>query len=350
MGVVAIIVVPAGGRWNGSHEGRTVGSSRARRIRPVSGADPLDPDPFDAGPLYFLVGPTACGKSAAALEICERAAAELLSLDSMQVYRGLDVGTAKPSAADCARVRHHLVDIADPAQRFDVQQFLEHAAAALADVQARGKRALFVGGTGLYLAALVRGMFQGPPVDEDLRARIEERAERVGAAALHAELAACDPACAGRLHANDRRRVVRALEVFEQTGRPLSEWQAEWDERPSPRERRARIVGLELSTGELDRRIALRTEAMLDCGWREEALALRAAGSLGPSAGQALGYAEVLAWADGELEREEAARLIALRTRQFARRQRTWTRKFDVTWIPADAPDRVARALAHYHW
>ncbi|MEE8468300.1 MAG: tRNA (adenosine(37)-N6)-dimethylallyltransferase MiaA [Planctomycetota bacterium] len=316
----------------------------------MSGADPLDPDPFDAGPLYFLVGPTACGKSAAALEICEQAGAELLSLDSMQVYRGLDVGTAKPSAADLRRVRHHLVDIADPGRRFDVQQFLEHAAAALVDVRDRGQGALFVGGTGLYLAALLRGMFQGPPVDEDLRARIEERAQRVGAAVLHAELAACDPAAAGRLHANDRRRVVRALEVFEQTGRPLSEWQAEWDQRPTQRERRARIVGLELSPADLDRRIALRVEAMLDAGWREEALALRAAGSLGPSAGQALGYAEVLAWAAGELERTEAARLIALRTRQFARRQRTWTRQFDVTWIPADAPNLVARALEHYHW
>ena len=203
-----------------------------------------------------------------------------------------------------------------------------------------------MGGAGFYLAALVRGLFEGPAVDRELRAKIEARAREEGGEALFAELERRDPPTAQRLHPNDLRRVVRALEVLEQTGQALSEWQREWGGVRGPREQRARIVGLELSPEALDRRIAARTEAMLAAGWREEALALRTGGGLGPGATQALGYRDVLAWADGEIAREETARRIALSTRQFARRQRTWYRKFEVHWIPADADDRVDRALA----
>ncbi len=303
--------------------------------------------PFDREPLFCLVGTTASGKTALALEVAERLGAEVLSLDSMQVYRGMDVGTAKADLAQRERVPHHLIDLVAATERFDVQAWLGAAELALGQILDRGSRGLFVGGTGFYLAALVRGLFDGPPTDPAVRARVEARAEELGPAALYAELTAVDPASAERLHPNDVRRVVRALEVFEQTGRALSEWQAQWKREPSERERRARIVGIEVGVEEGGRRIRARTKQMLDSGWPEEALALKEAGGLSESAVQALGYEEALAVAEGRLDRDEAARTIALRTRQFARRQRTWYRKFDIHWIEASA-DGVERCLEQF--
>jgi tRNA dimethylallyltransferase len=290
------------------------------------------------------VGPTASGKTALALELAERAGAEILSLDSMLVYRGLDVGTAKPGAAERARVPHHLIDLVEPSETYDVQRYLADARAALADVHGRGREALFVGGTGFYLAALLRGLFEGPPVDRAVRAELEQHARAVGPEAMHAELAEVDPRAAARLHPHDGRRVVRAIEVWRQTGRTLSDWQREWSRAPGARERRARLVGLALETDALDARIRARAERMLDGGWREEARAIRAGPGFAAGARQALGYDAVLDWADGRCTRAEAEQRIALRTRRFARRQRTWYRKFAITWIPAEAPDRGAAA------
>jgi len=308
-------------------------------------------DPLDREPLTLLVGATATGKTALALRVAEVAGAEILNLDSMLVYRGLDIGTAKPDAGERARVPHHGLDLVGADERYDVQRFLADTRAALEDVQGRGRRALFVGGTGFYLAALLRGLFEGPAHDPVLRERLELHAREVGAEALHAELSARDPLSAERLHANDERRVLRALEVLEQTGRTLSEWQTEW-EAGSPRLASARLVGLASEKATLDRRIAARTRAMLDAGWREEALRVREDPGFGPTAAQALGYREVLAWADGELERDEAEQTIALRTRQFARRQRTWYRKFDAHWVEAGPPDdaRVRATLGALGW
>ncbi len=305
-------------------------------------------DPLDVEPLHALVGPTASGKSAVALAVAERAGAEIVSMDSMLVYRGLDVGTAKPSAAERARVPHHLVDLVEPSERYDVQRYLRDARAAVRAIRARGRRALFVGGTGFYLKALVRGLFEGPPVEPALRAELEERARALGPDALHAELAAVDPDAAARLHPNDVRRVVRGLEVWRQTGRRLSDWQREW----SAGAGRARVlVGLERGPDELERRIRARTRAMLDAGWADEARAVRERDGFGPSARQALGYAEALRLADGELERAAAEELIALRTRQFARRQRTWFRHFpDIRWIDAGRADVVPETLAALGW
>ncbi|MBL8863456.1 MAG: tRNA (adenosine(37)-N6)-dimethylallyltransferase MiaA [Planctomycetes bacterium] len=306
-------------------------------------------DPLGGTPLTALVGPTASGKSAVALLVAEAAGAEIVSLDALQVYRGLDVGTAKPTAEERARVPHHLIDVADPRERYDVTRFLADLSVALASIRARGRRALFVGGTGFYLRALAEGLFRGPDVDPALRAELEERARRDGPAALHAELVRADPTAAARLHPNDVKRVVRALEVFHQTGRPLSAWQTQWGRGAgAPRT----LVGLSVSVPELDRRIAARAQAMLAAGWPAEAVALRAAGGLGPTAAQAIGYAEALAVHDGTLTPAEAARRIALATRQFARRQRTWYRKFpDLRWLdaerraPADLAEEARRAL-----
>jgi tRNA dimethylallyltransferase len=294
--------------------------------------------------LHFLVGPTASGKTAVALEVAERAGAELISMDSMLVYRGLDIGVAKPDASERARVPHHALDLVAPSESFSVNDYLAEARRALARIASSGRRALFVGGTSFYLKALVQGLFEGPDVDPQVRARLEARYEAEGAESLHAELERADPRLAARIHRNDRKRVVRALEVFVQTGKPLSEWQTEWGWHgaEAARTQPAKLVGLALETAELDARIARRAARMLDAGWVEEALAVRADGGFGPTASQALGYGEVLEFADGRLSRAECEARIVLRTRQFARKQRTWLRKFDaVQWTAA--PDDESR-------
>jgi tRNA dimethylallyltransferase len=299
--------------------------------------------------LRFLIGPTAVGKTAAALALAARSGCELVSLDSMQVYRGMDVGTAKPSAAERVRVRHHMLDLAGPEERFDVQRYLRELEPVAADLERRGARALFVGGTGFYLKVLTHGLFEGPSVDLALRERLEQRYAREGAEPLHAELARVDPASAARIHARDRKRVLRGLEVFEQTGRSLSDWQREWGwhgRASAPRP--VRIAGLDGPMPELERRIGARTRAMLDAGWVEEARAIRAGPGFGPTAIQALGYRDVLELADGALAREACEERIVRATRQFARRQRTWWRKLDVRWSPALPESRAGEPPADW--
>lgn len=304
-------------------------------------------DPLERAPLCALVGPTACGKTALALEACDRAGAEVLSMDSMLVYRGLDVGTAKPTIEEQARVPHHLIDLVEVGEVFDASRWLAEARDAVDDCLTRGRRPLFVGGTGFYLAALLKGLFEGPPPDPAIREPLEQRG-REDPEGLHRELQEVDPDSAARLHANDVRRVVRALEVLEQTGRTLSSWQDQWSAPPA-RARRARLVGLEVETERLDQRIRQRAARMLEDGWVAEAERARTRG-LARGAAQALGYAEVLDLADGVITEEQALDAIALRTRQFARRQRTWYRKFAIEWLPAGDSALLARALAHWGW
>ena len=177
----------------------------------------------------ILTGPTACGKSALALELAERIGGEIVAMDSMTLYRGMDIGTAKPSVADRTRVPHHLVDVLEPWESATVAWWLERAEIACVEIAGRGKRPIFVGGTPFYLKALLHGLFPGPPADPQLRRELEAEAERDGNDKLHARLAAVDAKTAARLHPNDVRRVVRALEVFQLTGQPISEWQQTWD-------------------------------------------------------------------------------------------------------------------------
>jgi tRNA dimethylallyltransferase len=289
-------------------------------------------------PCSFLIGPTASGKSRLALAIADQTGAEIVSLDSMQVYRGMDVGTAKSSAQDRARVRHHMLDLVEPSERFDVRRYLEELGPVLEGLRSRGARALFVGGTGFYLKALLSGIFEGPAVDLELRARIETRVREKGNADTHAELSRSDPRSAARIHPNDTKRLVRALEVLEQTGRTLSDWQREWGwhgEPGSPGAQRAfPIVGLDAPAPELDRRIAERTAAMLAAGWPDEAARIRSTCGWSPTSVQALGYSEALALHDGTMDAASCAAVIAQKTRRFARRQRTWYRKFEgVLWL-----------------
>lgn len=309
----------------------------------------MSADPLDAEPLRLLVGPTASGKSDLAPDLAAALGAEIVSLDSMLVYRGMDIGTAKPGPELRARTPHHLIDCVGSEETYSVSRYVDDARTALDVVAGRQRRALFVGGTALYLKALTHGLFRGPDVDPSVRAAWEARWLEDGGEACFAELARVDPASAARLHPNDRKRVLRALEVHAQSGRSLSEWQREWrdgDQRRAGRHRR--IVGLEVDVGDLDRRIPLRTRSLLDRGWVEEARAIRDGTGFSKTSAQALGYAQVLELADGKLDRANAELEINLRTRQFARRQRTWFRQFpEILWIRSGDPGAIERARAH---
>jgi len=310
---------------------------------------------FEGLSCCFLIGPTATGKSRLALSIAERAGAEIVSVDSMQVYRGMDVGTAKPTPEERARVRHHLIDVVAPSERYDAKRYLDDLALVVEDLRRRGQAALLVGGTGFYLKAILSGLFDGPPADLALRARIEARVIEAGPERAHAELARSDPLSAARIHARDTKHVVRALEVLEQTGRPLSDWQREWGWHgvaardgargvaPGEGARPPAIVGLDAPAQEIDHRIEARTRAMLAAGWAAEAAAIRDGTGFGPTAIQALGYAEALELHDGAIDLQTCAGTIAQKTRRFARRQRTWYRKLEgVRWL---APDDKGEAL-----
>jgi len=304
----------------------------------------------DAEPLWVLLGPTGVGKSAFALELAEELGAEILALDSMQVYRRMDIGTAKPTPAERARVPHALLDLCDPDERYDVSRYRRDAETARGRARSAGRRALFVGGSGLYLRALAQGVFDGPATDPELRAALEARARVEGSPLLHGELLRIDPTSAARIHPNDARRVVRALEVHAQTGRTLSAWQREWGwHGTTPRARELRIVGLALPREELAARQRARIRAMLEGGWPEEARAIRDSCGFGPSAVQALGYREVLELVDGRLARAECEERIVQATTRFVRRQGTWFRSFPgIVWL--DPRNETARAEARAVW
>lgn len=269
-----------------------------------------------------LTGPTASGKSELALDLAGRLGAEIVCMDSMTLYRGMDVGTAKPSAADQARVPHHLLDMLDPWESASVAWWLERAAEAVRTIEARGRVALFVGGTPLYLKAMVSGLFQGPPADPDLRARLERQSPEE----LFNRLSEVDPAAAGRIHENDLRRVIRALEVFELTGRPISDWQRQWAEPPSVAAQ-PRVWWLDWPREVLHGRINVRVHRMIAAGWIDETRDLLALPRpLSQEAVQAVGYAELFEYLQGRVDLTATVGRIQTRTRQFAKRQVTWFR------------------------
>jgi tRNA dimethylallyltransferase len=277
---------------------------------------------------WFVAGPTASGKSVAALNLARRINAEIVSLDSMAIYRGMTIGTAKPSWADQESVRHHLIDIAEPAEDFSVTEFVRLAHDAAADISSRGLIPLFVGGTGLYLRSILRGLFEGPEADWNLRHQWEQQAVLHGPDWLHAELSARDPATAQRLHPNDMRRIIRAIEVYELTGKPLSE-----DQHHRPRsleERPSCVVWLQPPRHWLHTRINQRIDQMMQEGWLEETrLLLESERPPGRTARQALGYRDLIRHLAGEISLGDAIEQIKISTRQFAKRQHTWFRNLE---------------------
>jgi tRNA dimethylallyltransferase len=274
---------------------------------------------------WFLTGPTASGKSAVGMELARRIGAEIVSLDSIALYRGMDIGTAKPAAQDRHAVPHHLIDIVDPHEEFSLAQYIEAAERVAAEIAARGRQVLFVGGTPLYLKGLLRGVFQGPPADWELRHRLADEARQHGGVWLHERLAAIDPAAAARLHVNDTRRLIRAIEVFEKLGRPISELQRQFEiERPAEQ---CRVFVLDWPREELYARIDRRVEQMFSAGLVEEVRQLLAGPRpLGRTARQAVGYREVIEHLEGHRGLAETVELVRRHTRQLAKRQCTWFR------------------------
>jgi tRNA dimethylallyltransferase len=275
--------------------------------------------------LIAIVGPTASGKSDLALDIASRLGGEIVSCDSRQVYRGLDIGSAKPTAEERRLVPHHLLDVVDPDQPFSAADYARLARQALAEIAARGRISLVVGGTGLYLRALLDGLFEGPARDPDLRRRLEAIAERGGGARLFALLSRADPQTASRLHERDRVRVIRALEVFRCTGRPISSHQAV---APLPLQGFERLVlGLCPERAALRRRVEARTSRMIEAGLMSEVAALLARGyPAGLPPLQAIGYRQVVAVLEGRLPRERLEAEIVTATMRYAKRQMTWFR------------------------
>jgi tRNA dimethylallyltransferase len=299
----------------------------------------------DEQPLLVILGPTASGKTHLALWIARHIGAEILSVDSMQVYRGMDVGTAKPSQRERADVPHHLIDVVEPNEAFTVARFVEQADAVIGEARRRNVPLIATGGTPLYYKALFEGLFEGPGADESVRSRLgalpnEELARR---------LKEVDPEAAGRIHVNDHKRLVRALEVHELTGKPISSLQTHWT---SPRPRHPAVwVGLEWDREELNRRINSRVRAMLKAGWVEETRRLLDTyGSLSHTAAEATGYRELIEHIQGKLPLEEAAEQIKIATRQLARRQMKWFRRFaDVRWMPGiDRDANAVRAMERW--
>lgn len=278
--------------------------------------------------LVVIAGPTAGGKTGLALDLAERLGAEIVSCDSVAVYRGCDVGAAKPGAAERARVPHHLLDVAEPDERFSAADYVERADSVIAEIVGRGRAVFVVGGTGLYLRALVDGLFPSPPPDPGFRAALREEAGRLGWPALHARLQALDPTAAARIGPTDPVRIERALEVYAQTGEPISALQERHRAEARPRYPTLTLL-VDPGMEELDRRIGLRIERMLADGLVEETRGLVARYGRDAKPLAAVGYKEVLAFLDGHLGEAELGSAMQRATRHFARRQRTWFAKYE---------------------
>jgi tRNA dimethylallyltransferase len=297
-----------------------------------------------SSPFPVIIGPTAGGKSDLAVEVALRlgggapGAAEVITADSVQIYRGLDVGSAKPSAAERREVPHHLIDIVEPTEAFTVSDWLAAAERAIGGIRARDLTPVLAGGTHLYIKAFLDGLFEGPEPDPILREELRAR----GLPALRAELQRVDPAAAARIHANDERRTIRALEVYHQTGIPISTHQRQWDAGRTRRD--CVVVGLDWPAELLNRRINARVRQMMDAGLLEEVRGLHRTGRLGPQAREALGYKQLVGHLEGRATLEEAVEAIKIETRRFAKNQRTWLRRLRTTpgsvWIDAETTPR----------
>jgi tRNA dimethylallyltransferase len=292
-------------------------------------------------PLLFVVGPTATGKTELAVELSERQGGEIVSADSVQIYREFTIGTGKPSADERSRVAHHLIDAVDPLEPVDAARFAELAEKAIDEIRARGKRPIVCGGTFLWVRALVYGLAPAPPADPGIRARHRALVEAEGRPALHAALAAVDVVAAARLAPNDFVRVSRALEVYELTGAPLTSFHEQHGFR-TPRYR-ARLLGVKRAPAELDERIARRVRAMLASGWVDEVRSLLAKGYGSARAMGSVGYKQIHEALRAETSVDDDALYDPIRraTRVFARRQRTWLRDENVEWLEPGTLPRI---------
>lgn len=275
--------------------------------------------------VLVIVGPTAVGKTELSLRLAEKLDAEIISADSMQVYRGMDLGTAKATVTEQERIKHHLLDVVDPDQAFNVADYLDLATKALNDLQARDRTPILIGGTGLYIDALLDGfLFPDSTADPKLRAQLQEQADR-DPDSLYQELSKVDPQSAQKLHPNDVRRVIRALEVYQRTGETMSSLQ-----KKKAKEKRPYLplyIGLTRDRSELYERVNMRVDEMLAQGLVEEVRTILAKYPKQPTALQALGYKEIVLYLQGQLDLEEASELLKRDTRRYAKRQLSWFRR-----------------------
>jgi tRNA dimethylallyltransferase len=284
------------------------------------------PSPADLRPppVIALLGPTASGKSALGLQLAERLGGEIICCDSMQVYRGMDIGTAKATPAERGAIPHHLLDVASPVEQFHAAAWADAAHSIVVEMAARERLPIIVGGTGLYFRALVRGLFEAPKPDAEIRARHQAEAASQGTAALHARLCAIDPEAAAKIHSGDLLRISRALEVFEQTGTTISELRRQ--KAPPPPPLRMFSIVLDFDLELLRPRIAARVDAMMNAGFLDEVRGLREAGFADARSMQALGYKQLGEFLDGKCDLDSAVAAIKTTTAAYARRQRTWFR------------------------
>ncbi|HUV63324.1 MAG TPA: tRNA (adenosine(37)-N6)-dimethylallyltransferase MiaA [Sedimentisphaerales bacterium] len=286
----------------------------------------------------LILGVTASGKGRVAFDLAQDLDAEIVSIDSMKVYRRMDIGTAKPPKEVRERVNYHVIDVVEPSESFNVAAFLDAASGAIRQIENRGKNIIAVGGTALYVKSLLYGLFEEAGTDEQLRARLHARAEAEGPAELHRELTQIDPAAADRINPNDTRRIVRALEVYQTTGRPISSLQKQWQTQELKHD--WTIIGLRREKADAAGRINKRVRRMMAAGLVDEAKALlKEEKPLSQQARCAIGYAEIIEYLNGRMDLDETTELIKKNTRRLAKSQRTWFKTFqDVHWIDVE-PD-----------
>jgi len=298
----------------------------------------------------LILGVTASGKGRLAFDLAEILGAEIISIDSMKVYRRMDIGTAKPPKEARKSVKYHLIDIVEPSETFGVATFLELASKAIKQIKRRNKSIVAVGGTPMYIKALLYGLFQGPGTDEQIRRQLQARAETEGLEQLYRELANIDPIAADRIHPNDSKRIVRALEVYQLTSKPISSFQQQWRKNQPTAEQNIphnwTIIGLQRQKADTSSRINKRVKKMLAAGLVDEVKSLLAEDKpLSPQARCAIGYVEIIDYLNGKISLEDATELIKKNTRRLAKNQRTWLKTFkNVNWLnikPDEQPEKI---------
>jgi tRNA dimethylallyltransferase len=295
--------------------------------------------------MILILGVTASGKGRLAFDLAASLGAEIISIDSMKVYRRMDIGTAKPPKEARERIKYHLIDIVEPSDSFSVGAFLDAALQAMEQTRSRKGRIVAVGGTALYMKSLLHGLFDGPGSDEQIRTELRARAQTEGLTELYSELMKIDPAAANRINPNDSRRIVRALEVYKITGKPISSLQKQWETRRM--KHGWTIIGLRRERTDASSRINRRVEKMISDGLVDEVKSLLGEGRpLSKQARCAIGYAEIIDYLNGQMNLEDATKLIKKNTRRLAKSQRTWFKTFkDVHWLDVETDEPSERTF-----